>query len=59
VTKAKESKRASKQAEAAGDKAEAFRQFSNSMTRKAEEKSAREKFNDLHKLRPDWTSESQ
>jgi hypothetical protein len=29
------------------------------MTRKAEEKSAREKFNDLHKLRPDWTSESQ
>lgn len=59
VARTKESKAAHKRAENAEDaavsKGDVVRLFNTSMKRVAEEKSAREKYNALHKRRPDWT----
>ena len=54
--KAKAGRKASRHAAAAGDKAAAFRQLSESVRLTAAEKSRRAKLNDLRKLRPDWTT---
>lgn len=56
VTQAKAARKASQRAKAAGDKQAAFRELTESVRLTAAEKSRRAKFNDLHKLRPDWTS---
>ncbi len=56
VTQAKAGRKASRRAKAAGDKQAAFRELIESVRLTAAEKSRRAKFNDLHKLRPDWTS---
>jgi DUF1707 SHOCT-like domain len=55
VTKAKADKAAHKRAEATGDRKETFLAFRRVAISRAEEKSARAKFDDLHKRRPDWT----
>jgi hypothetical protein len=44
-----------KHAEAGQDRRETLRLFNASVTRAAEEKTARARYNELHKLRPDWT----
>lgn len=53
----KEAKAAHKRAEADGTatKGDVLRLFNTSMKRVAEEKSARQKYDTLHKRRPDWT----
>jgi hypothetical protein len=56
VTHAKAGRKASQRAKAAGDKKAALRELNESVRLTAAEKSRRAKFNELRKLRPDWTS---
>jgi hypothetical protein len=55
VTQAKADKAAHKRAEATGDRKETFLAFRRLAISRAEEKSARAKFDRLRILRPDWT----
>ena len=55
VTKMKADNAAHKRAEAGGDPKETFLAFRRLAISKAEEKSARAKFDQLRKRRPDWT----
>jgi len=56
VTKMKADKAAHKRAEATGDRKEAFLAFKKLAVSRAEENSARAKYDQLHKRRPDWTA---
>lgn len=58
AARAKEAKAEHKRAQAGEDKRETLRAFNTSVKRAAEEKTARERYNELHKLRPDWSPET-
>ncbi len=54
ASRAKEARTAHRHAQAGEDKRETLRLFNASVKRAAEEKTARERYHDLRKLRPDW-----
>lgn len=58
VSKVKADKAEHKRAEATGDKKETFLAFRKLTISRAEEKSARAKFDQLRKRRPDWTADA-
>lgn len=58
AARAKEAKAEHKRAQAGGDKRETLRRFNTSVKRAAEERTARETYQELHKVRPDWTPEN-
>lgn len=55
AARTKEAKAEHARAQAGQDRREALRLFNASVKRSAEERTARERYNELHKLRPDWT----
>jgi hypothetical protein len=58
ASRAKEAKADHKRAQAGEDKRETLRAFNTSVKRAAEEKTARERYSELHKLRPDWAPDA-
>jgi hypothetical protein len=58
AARAKAAKAEHKRAQAGEDKRETLRAFNTSVKRAAEEKTARERYQELHMLRPEWDPET-
>lgn len=57
AARTKEAKAAHKRAQSGDDKGATLRAFNLSVKRSAEEKTARERYNELRKARPDWVAD--